>query len=264
MRLDDAYANAAYIPNSETFPETWAQAARMTRARLAGEDAARLDLEYGAKLRERFDLFLPEGAPRGLFVFVHGGYWRMFDKSYWSHLCEGMRTRGWAVAMPSYTLAPEARISDITREIARAITVASEMIEGPIALAGHSAGGHLVARMLCADVLPAPVRDRLSHVMPISPVADLRPLLETSMNADFQLDLADAEAESLVLMEQAVPCPVTVWVGADERPAFLEQAAALAAHWGTRHVVDHGKHHFDVIDALEDAQSSMVAALCGD
>ena len=39
--------------------------------------------------RERFVLFLPEVMAVGLMVFVHGGYWRAFDKSDWSHLAAG-------------------------------------------------------------------------------------------------------------------------------------------------------------------------------
>ena len=72
---------------------------------------------------------------------------------------------------------------------------AAGFVAGPMVLTGHSAGGHLVARMGCRDVALAPgVRARIRHILPISPVADLRPLLETSMNADLRLDEAEAEA----------------------------------------------------------------------
>ena len=54
---------------------------------------------------------------------------------------------------------------------------------------------------------------------------------------------------------------VTVWVGAEERPAFLEQAEGMARAWGAKQVVVEGKHHFDVIDALADPDSDMIAAL---
>ena len=70
--LDDAYANGAYIPGSDDYPERWAQAAQMWRTREAHEDHARLDLPYGQGERERFDLFLPEGVPEGLRSFFIG------------------------------------------------------------------------------------------------------------------------------------------------------------------------------------------------
>ncbi|WP_137701236.1 alpha/beta hydrolase [Marimonas lutisalis] len=263
MELDDAYANAAHIPGAEDYPPRWAEAARMWRTRTAHDDHARLDLAYGARPRERFDLFLPEGAPRGLLVFVHGGYWLKFDKSYWSHLAAGAEARGWAVAMPSYDLCPDVRISEITREVAQAIDVAAAMVEGPVVLAGHSAGGHLVSRMLEPGLLAPGVAARLRKVVPISPVADLRPLLKTSMNADLKLDEAEAAAESPILMQNRLDVPVTVWVGAEERPAFLDQARWLAEAWTCDRVVAEGRHHFDVIEPLELADSDLVETLLG-
>ncbi len=263
MELDDAYANAAHIPGAERFPGQWAEAAEMWRVQQAHEDRARLDLAYGARPRERFDLFLPDGAARGLMVFVHGGYWLKFDKSSWSHLAAGAVARGWAVAMPSYDLCPDVRISQITRQIARAVEVMAAMVEGPLVLTGHSAGGHLVARMLEKGMVAGEVAGRLRRVVPISPVADLRPLLSTSMNAQLQLDAAEAMAESPVLMEDRLDVPVTAWVGGDERPAFLDQARWLSEAWGCDMVVAEGRHHFDVIESLELADSDLVEMLVG-
>lgn len=263
MRLDDAYANAAYIDGADTYPTRWLEAAKDFVFVQSSQGHARLGLAYGAGARERFDLFLPEGEAKGLMVFVHGGYWLRFDRSYWSHLAQGANARGWAVAIPSYDLCPDVRISDITRQIAQAVQVAAAMVAGPITLSGHSAGGHLVARMLARGVLDEEVAARLHRVMPISPVADLRPLLETSMNADLRLDMTEAEAESPVLMVDRHSVPVTVWVGGDERPVFLDQAGWLAEAWNAELVIDKGRHHFDVIDGLADPDSAMMLALLG-
>jgi acetyl esterase/lipase len=263
MELDDAYANAAHIPGADAYPETWARKAAGFREGMIEQGLADLGLGYGDSARQRFDLFLPREAPRGLFAFVHGGYWLRFDNSHWSHLAGGMLHHGWAVAMPSYDLAPQVTIAQITGQIAHFVESAAQMVAGPIRLAGHSAGGHLVARMAVQGLLPDQLAARLAHVMPISPVADLRPLLKTSMNAQFGMDEAAAAAESPVLQRPIAGLPVTVWVGADERPAFLDQAQWLADAWGCGHVVAPGKHHFDVIDPLADPDSDMVKTLLG-
>lgn len=262
MELDDAYANVPHIPGGAQYPARWTVAAEAFRAQMTARHRAEIGLAYGESVRQVFDLFHPEGAARGLSIFVHGGYWLRFDRSYWSHLAEGALKRGWAVAMPSYDLCPEVRIADITRQIARAVTVAAGRVAGPIALAGHSAGGHLVARMAVPGVLPGEIAARLSHVLPISPVSDLRPLLRTSMNEQFGLDPAAAEAESPVLM-RPMDVPVTVWVGADERPVFLDQARWLAEAWNAGHEIAGGRHHFDVIEALADEKSRMLSQLLG-
>lgn len=261
MDYDDAYSNAPYIEGAEAYPERWLNASKNWAFVQGSLGRRREGLPYGSSGRQRFELFLPEGDARGLMVFVHGGYWLKFDRSYWYHLSQGALARGWAVAMPSYDLCPEVRIAEITHQIASAIGVGAAMVDGPIALAGHSAGGHLVSRMLAPGMLSRDVIARLQHVMPISPVSDLRPLMHTAMNEDFRLDEASAAAESPVLMAERHDVPVTVWVGADERPVFLDQARWLAEAWGARHVVEDGKHHFDVIDGLIDPESGMIKAL---
>lgn len=254
--LDDAYSNGAYIEGAESFPVRWAEEADAFRQKTALKE---LNLAYGETARQRYDLFHPDRLARGLFVFVHGGYWMDFDKNSWSHLARGVLAHGWAVAMPSYTLAPDAQISEITSEIECAIGVAASKVPGPIRLAGHSAGGHLVGRMACVDRDPA-WRTRLEKIVSISPVADLKPLLRTSMNRVLKLDENEVEKESLTRHQRA-EVDVTVWVGENERPAFLDQAQWMADHWACGHVVAEGRHHFDVIEPLADPESDLVAEI---
>lgn len=259
MNLDDAYANAAHIPDANSYLERWPKLAAAFRARLG--PSAETDLSYGPTPRQRFDVFRCDGIARGTLVFVHGGYWLRFGKSDWSHLAEGALVRGWDAALVGYDLCPSVRIADITHQIAAGLTLLAERTTGPISLAGHSAGGHLVARMLAPGVLSPDVSSRIVAVAPISPVSDLRPLLETSMNDEFGMTLEDAKAESPVF--QPMPdSPVQIWVGAEERPAFLEQSAALALAWGVPETVVPERHHFDVIDALGDADSDIMRFLC--
>ena len=257
MELDDAYANAAYIPGADAFPPRWETQAAALRQSLGAR--AETGISYGAHRRQKFDLFLPSGTPRGLVVFVHGGYWLKFDNSYWSHLAAGPLARGWAVAMPSYVLCPEAGMSEIVQQIAQAVEKAARRVDGPIALTGHSAGGHLVARMPAAGLAPE-VLSRIERILPISPVSDLRPLLQIDLVDTLRLTPESAEAESPRLAP-APDIPVDVWVGAEERPVFLDQARWLAEAWGAAHHVATGRHHFDVIDDLRDPKSPMVAAL---
>lgn len=264
---DDAYANGAYIPGAADYPARWTEMATRFRGELGAR--AEVDLPYGKGDRNRFDLFLPDGQATGLCVFVHGGYWRAFDRKVWSHLATGPLARGWAVAMPSYTLAPAARIAEITIEVGAAITAAAARVGGPLRLIGHSAGGHLVTRMLCTNApLPSAVAARIAHTVSLSGVHDLRPLLRTALNDDLRLDAAEAAAESPALLAPRAGARLTCWVGADERPEFVRQNALLANIWTglgaeTRSVDEGGKHHFDVIEGLSDPQSPLTTALLG-
>ena len=264
---DDAYANGAHVPNSEDYPFLWASRAKAFRNELAAEGRARLDIPYGPGERHRLDLFSPAEGPRGLFVFVHGGYWKAFDKSCWSHLAAGALARGFAVAMPSYTLAPDARIRAIGLEIAQAVGRAAELVPGPVVLAGHSAGGHLVSRLVSKpSPLEAGVLERVRHVVTISGVHDLRPMLRLAFNETLRIDPAEAQAESPALLEPEEGRRVTCWVGADERPEFLRQNRILHEMWlgfGVRiaRVEEEGRHHYNVIEGLADPRHELVSTL---
>ncbi len=258
MDMDTAYANAPFIPGSADYPARWAADAAAFRDALGAR--ARLAIPYGRAPRESFDLFTPETAPRGLMIFVHGGFWRAFGKADWSHFAAGALARGWAVALPEYTLCPEARIARITREIATAVDAAAAEVAGPVVLTGHSAGGHLSARMLCADAAPA-TRERLARVVPISPLSDLRPLMATAMNDDLRLDAAEAAAESPIDHAPVPGADVHVWVGGAERPAFLDQARWLSEAWSAPLTIDPHRHHFDVIDGLRARDTPLMRAL---
>jgi len=264
---DDAYANGAHIEAAESYPPRWVAAAEQYRREMAERQQLEADIPYGERERERFDLFRPQGEPLGLAVFVHGGYWRAFDKSVWSHLAAAAIERGWALAMPSYDLAPSVSIAAITRQIGAAIGEAAARVDGPIRLGGHSAGGHLVTRMICADSpLASAVGARLQRVVSISGLHDLRPLLKTKLNDDLRMSEADAAAESPALLEPATGVQVICWVGADERPEFIRQSELLANIWTgfgieTSIHIAAGLHHFNVIDGLADPASPLCGAL---
>lgn len=246
MDMTEAYTNAAFIPGGADYPARWRAEAAAFRAAHAPERIA-----FGPGPRNWAELYRPEGFVQGLLVFVHGGYWLAFDPQVFSHLAAGALAAGWAVALPAYTLAPQARIGAITQEVGQAIAALADRVAGPIRLAGHSAGGHLVARMVCANApLPASVAARIAKVVPISPLSDLAPLMRTEMNARLGIDAAEAEAESPLNLPPRRGAKIHIWVGGAERPAFLDQAHWLAATWGCPVTVDADRHHFDVIEGL--------------
>lgn len=264
-----AYTNWPHIPESGRWPAAWIEPAQAFRDTLTSH-RKRLDLAYGGQPRNRFDLFLPEVAPQGLVVFVHGGYWMRFDRTHWSHLAAGPLAQGWAVAQPGYTLCPDIRITGIVAEVAQAVEAAAALIDGPIRLVGHSAGGHLATRLACADTgLSRQTRRRIAAVLSISGVHDLRPLLGVGFNDTLKLDAEEAARESPALQ---VPLPgvrLTCWVGSAELAEFVRQSALLANVWtglgaATALVVEPDRHHFNVVDGLADPEHALTRALLAD
>jgi len=266
---DDAYANMAHIKGSEDYPERWLASAEAYRQQL-GADKLVCDIAYGTSRREMMDIVLPDETPQGLAIFVHGGYWMRMDKSYWTDLAEGARLRGWAVCLPSYSLTPEVSISQITAQIATAINTAAQRIKGPIRLAGHSAGGHLVSRMVCDDsALNASTVQRIEHTLSISGLHDLRPLMMTKMNDTLQLAEAEAQAESAALHRPLDNTALTAWVGGDERPEFIRQSELLTLIWkglgaSVECVIDGMHNHFTVIEDLKQPGAPITNAFIGD
>jgi acetyl esterase/lipase len=264
---DNAYANSANIAGSDRWPAAWTERAQSFRQRQMDAGRAKLDLHYGPGARNLLDLFLPQGTPRGLVVFVPGGFWMAYDKSTWSHLAAGPLDSGYAVAVPSYTLCPQVRLGEIVREIGIVIEKAADLIAGPIALTGHSAGGHLVTRMVCESApLPPTVQARIRNVVSISGLHDLRPLMNTAMNKTLRIDEAEALGESPALLRPMADARVTCWAGGNERQEFLRQSALLANIWTglgatTATVIEPDRHHFSIIDGLTEADHALTRTL---
>jgi arylformamidase len=260
---DDAYENRLHIPNADKHLSAWPVDAAAFRDRHPDSDC---DRSYGTGERSAYDLFLPEGgiqAATGVVAFVHGGYWVALSKSDVSHLASGLLARGWAVAMISYTLAPQARIADITREIANAVTALGEVGTGPLRLAGHSAGGHLVTRVMCRDVdLGAAALDRLDRVVSISGLHDLRPLRTLAKNDLWRLDDDESVQESPALRSPRQNIDLVCVAGAEERPEFIRQNALLPLVWQGLGVPGHGQllaghNHFTIIETMTDPRSRL-------
>ena len=262
---DDAHDNMGHVPGSETLPDRWAAAASDYRT----ANVVETDIAYGETSRQVMDIVWPNGDPVGLAVFVHGGYWRRFSKDSWTHFAEGARRLGWAVCIPSYTLAPAARISQMVAEVGMAIEAVAEQVRGPIRLAGHSAGGHLVTRMVCLNgPLCETVAQRIEHVLSISGLHDLRPLMRTKMNETLNIDEQEACTESPALLRPVPHARIIAWVGGGERPEFIRQSELLANIWtglgaDTSCRIDGTHDHFSVIEGLKDRTSEITAAFVG-
>lgn len=268
---DDAYANADHIKNSASYPDNWQASASAFRQKLTAQSCAKLNIKYGSGERNTLDLFLPAPSQsltgKGLVVFVHGGYWLRFDKSYWSHFAQGALDSGYAVAIPSYTLCPQISIAGITKEIAAAIDCAAGLVSGEIRLMGHSAGGHLVTSMLCDDSpLASHILRRIVKTVSISGVHDLRALTNTAINKSLQLTSEQARACSPVLKAPGHLMPLTCWVGSEERPEFKRLNKLQAQIWqtfslSTDWVEESGKQHFNILDGLLDKNHPLMRSL---
>jgi len=253
--VEREYNNRELVPEHTQFFTRWEKDSEYVRGTLPG----RLDLPYGPEARHRIDLF-PAKASDRLLVFIHGGYWRGLDKRMFAWLAPAWVAEGVSVALVNYRLCPHVRIAEIVADAVAALNWIA--VNGPvhgagaarIVLAGHSAGGHLVAALFAA------ARNRLTFNtgriaggVPISGIFDFSPLPFFSGNADFRLDAASARDLDLHDRPPTIPAPLVVAVGGAESGEFIRQSRLIADRWSAQArslLVLPGLHHFSILDTL--------------
>lgn len=102
--------------------------------------------------KHRLDIYRPRGAARRpVLFFAHGGAWVRGDRKQYPFFGNHFAKAGYVVVVPSYRLAPKhphpAQIEDVAAAFAWTVRNIAAHGGDPsrIVVAGHSAGGHLVA-----------------------------------------------------------------------------------------------------------------------
>lgn len=254
MDLAAEYNNRAMVPDHAAIIARWHRDAAAYRAAHGGE----FDIAYGARPRNRLDLFPGRGCggQGPLVVFIHGGYWRSFDKAMFSHVAGPANAAGFDVAVVGYTLCPEVTVADIIDEVRQCCLFLGQRFGRPLVLAGHSAGGHLAGAMAATDWQLYGARpDLVRACLAVSGIFDLRPLMATVYNEDLRLSAAEAMAASPLFWPVPARIPFDSWVGAEESFEFRRQARSLAAAWAGLGLPCHyvevaGENHFSIGDLL--------------
>lgn len=262
---DAAYSNRRAVADSAALISDWT---RQSEAFLRQHGArVERDLAYGRDAREVFDVYHPESAAGGTLILFHGGYWRALSKDDHHQFAAGALARGWRVVIADYPLCPAVRMSRIASCATQAVEVAvTHWHDGPVVLAGHSAGGQLVSYAVsAASGLSDTARRFIRRVVSISGVHDLRPLLGTTeLNAALRLDEQEAVELSPALGRPGHDVELVCACGGDELSEFRRQNALLANIWtgfglDTRAIEYDGHHHFSVLEPLKDAASELTA-----
>jgi arylformamidase len=210
-----------------------------------------LGIAYGTGERTKFDLYPAQDGSAPCLVFLHGGYWQRNSREDFAMMIEGLAAHGWSVAIPGYSLAPQASLMQIVQEILLALDWlsargASQGIAGPVLLSGWSAGAQLAALALHHPVVTAGLA--------ISGVFDLAPIRDTWLNA--ALRLTDEEIEKLSpLRLPVVQKPLAIAYGSAELPALVWDSRKLhevrrAAGAPGELIAVEGADHFTILEEL--------------
>jgi arylformamidase len=258
--LDAAYDNTGAVADSQDYRARWWEASAVIRA----EPESRLDLRYAVRPRATLDYFPCRAAQAPLFVFIHGGYWQRNEKERFCFIVPGPRSRGINVAVPGYTLAPEARLTDIVAEIRQALTFLANRADelkfdrNNIYIGGWSAGGHLAA--LIAD------HPAVRGAIPISGIFDLEPIALGALNENLQLTADEIVDLSPLKNLPEHSWPLSLFVGAAELPELKRQSedyAKVARRRGLPVTLTTlpSHHHFSILDEFARPDGALTDAL---
>ena len=258
--LSQAERDAAYDNNAAVM-DSAAQIAERNEAsaRLRASRKSFLDVPYGERERTKVDLYPAADKAAPCLIFLHGGYWQRNSRDVFAMLVEGVSAHGWSVAIPGYSLAPEASLTQIVAEISGALdwlagNAEGYGIAGPMVLSGWSAGAQLVAMTLD--------HPRVAAGLAISGVYDLAPIRDTGLNN--ALRLTDLEIASLSpLRLPAIKKRLDIAYGSLELPALvldsirLHDARVAAGAPGILHPID-GANHFSILGELRRPDGQLV------
>ena len=261
--LDAQYNNRARIADDAQCFERWSAASALVRERTS----RRLDLRYGDGPNEVLDVFPAARADAPVLVFIHGGYWRSFDKADQSFIAASFVADGAMVVIPNYALCPAVTVEAIALQMTRALawTWRNAALYGGdprrIVVAGHSAGGHLAAMLLSCDwksvahELPAQLVPR---ALALSGLFELETLRQTPY---LQTDLRLTPASAKKLSPAWFPKPrgtLYAVVGADESEEYLRHNVLIREAWGPKTVpvceTLPGHHHLSILTDFADPQ----------
>jgi arylformamidase len=197
-------------------------------------------------------------------VFIHGGYWQRNEKERFSFIVPGPRAHGINVAIPGYTLAPDARLTDIVAEIRQALSFLANRADdlgfdrSNIYIGGWSAGGHLTA-----VVVDHPA---VCGAIPISGIFDLEPIALGVLNEKLQLSAEEIIQLSPFKNLPKHSPPISLFVGVAELPELKRQSeeyARVARGRGLPVTLttlpDH--HHFSILHELARPDGALTDAL---
>lgn len=255
-------------------------------------------LTYGEHPQQVIDVWLPatdtdhrlqindadtdnSGQPiGGIVLCLHGGFWReKYDRMHLAPFSEALALRGHVVAVPEYrrvggdggwptTFDDVAAVADVAPLLIRNVLPA-ECGQIPIALVGHSAGGHLALWVVQRHNLPAESTwrtedaPRFVGVVALAPVADLVQAQRLHLSDDAVVELIGGtfeevpkryvSADTRQLVPPSVPVEVLHGSADDIVPVDIARSYVDAARTVNAEVsltVLEGAGHFDLIDPI--------------
>jgi arylformamidase len=235
MELDAAYFQPDYEPNFTQVAKRYASNSEITRARLGQPQR----IAYGPTEIEKLDIYRTKPSNAPIFVFIHGGAWRVGLAKTSAFLAETFVNAGAHYVVPDFVWVQDAGGSlmpmadQVRRAVAWVYKNAKSFGGDPsrIYVGGHSSGGHLAGVVLTTDWqkdfgLPA---NMIKGGVCLSGMYDLTPVRLSARSSYVKFDDAMVEALSSQRHLEQLHAPLIVAYGTYETPEFQRQSRDFAA-----------------------------------
>ncbi|CAG9529960.1 unnamed protein product [Cercopithifilaria johnstoni] len=203
-------------------------------------------------------------------VLFHGGYWQEGDRKLFTSPVKALTDEGIIVACVGYDFATTISLNDVIEEATKALYYFVQFLAKRwpwkrLSVGGHSAGAHLAISAL-KRIKNA---HRYEKVVLFSGIYDLHPLLGTYIGEAINLSMAEAEALSIVSLDE-ISAELLIVIGAEESPKFKEQSQNIIQNYVEKHhivnmsqcyKVIQGEDHFTLITSLADKNSTTTKEL---
>jgi len=255
-----------FVADPSPWFDVWRRGTEQARRRTA---EVRVDIAYGNRESERFDLYLPNHQPRRLpfAAFVHGGEWRRAMRADSGYPAKAIHRLGAAFVVIGFDTVPSVDLAGQVDQVRRAwrylVENAARFGLDPTRghLLGHASGAHLAA-LAAFDPQGVPP----ASAVLLSGVYDLEPVRVSAENEDLRLSPETAARLSPIrCISGAGPTVLVAWGAAEPVESHRQSEAFVRAcklrGLRTIHGALPGRGHFDTSLELTNPHSRVLATL---
>jgi arylformamidase len=261
VELDAAYDQLAYAPTLPQITKRFESNSEATRSRLGEPDR----FAYGATEIEKLDVFRTERPTAPIFVYIHGGAWRVDRAANSAFFAEMFVAAGAHYVVPDFAWVQDVQgnLLLLADQVRRAIVwVYKNALSfggdaSRLYIGGHSSGGHLAGVALTTDwqgEFGVP-DDFIRGGLCISGMFDLKAprLSARSSYVKFTDEIENALSPQRHI--DRLRAPIVVAYGTNETPEFQRQSrdfaeAVRAAGKPVKLLVGENYNHFEMNETL--------------
>lgn len=252
MRL---YDNSRTVADEDTILADFQQ-----RSSTVYQNHPHQTLSYGSHPRQNIDVFECGLAQAPVLVFIHGGYWQWCCKEDFGFIVPPLLTTGLDVLLLEYPLTPDVSFEQLVQSVGQGLDFLAQQPHWQnhqVYLCGHSAGGHLSAHWQHHAFV--------DHIVAISGLYDLQPLVATHLNEALQLSEQDVLQYSPI-QHKASHKPLHIAYGLEELDELQWQSSHYAEQLMQQgfHPVVHPMtqtNHYTILDHIFNTTDATLARL---